>query len=175
MAMNSFDKKHGVVAMGVNLRSGATIASASAVTESAPPRGWDWARAPASEMEMAWAIAPAPAPGRAKQPHKKTQIRAVEQVPRPVTVEEAPGPATRIEQAEPSGSTAWHWAKALSWEMCSWGSAKEEATQEPETDADAMMEQKRTPVKRLEYHTTAVKEVHLAHDAPAFIVIATSR
>jgi len=148
MVMNSFDKKHGVAAMGVDLRSGAAIASASAVTESAPPRGQDQGRAPALEMEMAWAIAPAPAPGRAKQPHKKTQIRAVEQVPRPVTVEEAPGPATRIEQAEPSGSTAQHWAKALSWEMRSWGSAKEEATQEPETDADAVMEQKKDTSKK---------------------------
>jgi len=94
-------------------------------------------------MERAQAItpapAPAPAPGWAKQPCKKPQIRAVEQVPRPVAVKEAPGPATRIEQAEPSGLTAWHRAKALHWEMCSWGSAKKEATQEPETDADAVM------------------------------------
>jgi len=135
MVMNSFDKKHGVAAMGVDLRSGAAIASALAVIESAPPWGRDRAQAPASEMEMAWAIAlapapapappapapapaaPAPAPGWAKQPCKKTQIRAVEQVPRPVAVEEAPGPPTRIEQAEPSGSTAQHQAKALSWEM----------------------------------------------------------
>jgi len=148
MAMNSFDKKHGVAATGVDLRSGAAIASASAVTESAPPWGRDWAQAPASEMEMAWAIAPAPAPGQAKQPRKKPQIRAIEQVPRPVAVKEAPGPATRIEQAEPSGSTAWHRAKALSWEMCSWGSAEEEATQEPETDAGAVMEQKKDTSKK---------------------------
>jgi len=151
MAMNSFDKKHGVAATGVDLRLGATIASALAVTESAPPQGRDRARAPASEMETARAIAPAPAPapGRAKQPCKKTQIRAVEQVPRPVAVEEAPGPATRIEQAKPSGSTAQHRAKALTWEMHSWGLAKEEeATQEPETDADDMMEQKKDTSKK---------------------------
>jgi len=157
MAMNSFDKKHGVVAMGVDLRLGAAIALALAVTESAPPRGQDRAQAPASEMETAWAIAPppavapaapAPAPGWAKQPYKKPQIRAIEQVPRPVAVEEAPGPATRIEQAEPSGSTAWHQAKALSWEMHSWGSAEEEATQEPETDANAVMEQKKDTSKK---------------------------
>jgi len=69
MVMNSFDKKHGVAATGVDLRSGATIASASVVTESTPPWGWDQAQAPVSEMEMAWAIAraPAPAPGWAKQ------------------------------------------------------------------------------------------------------------
>jgi len=154
MAMNNFDKKHGVAATGVDLRSGAAIALALAVTESAPPWGRDRARAPASEMEMAWAIAPAPAapaapaPGQVKQPCKKPQIRAVEQVPRPVAVEEAPGPATRIEQAEPSGSTAWHQAKALSWEMHSWGLAKEEATQEPETDGDAVMEQKKDTSKK---------------------------